>query len=735
MKKVFAGLLVLVLLLTGCSSTKEEKNVSSTNINPNIKGRYVEIDTSLPETFDRSTVLQLTKKNGMPFLYAFSYKEPFTVTGYQLNQDGSWSGSTPEWLKSEGLLKEGFYEPKIFEDANGNQFLYYLVSEDHSFKAYLFRSTDGTTYEPISPEGWEETGSGNRSSNAPRRVAVLEDGTLAALFFDGEVAFYDKDNFSKQKSITGQQYTETIMTAAGDSLILGQIDNSEKLLGIDIYDTAEDKKTNYPYKADFKGYTYTYFDMNDKKEMALCDAGGIHVLEEGTSTWQTIVDGTLTSLSMQTMWTMGFAAGSDANYYILYNSENGYSLMKYSYDKSVDTVPSNELNIYALKENATLRHAAAIFHKSHPEVKISFSIAMSDSEYRAANQTIKDDYIRALNTELLAGKGPDLLVLDELPVDSFIEKGVLADIGDIVQPMVDKGELYPDIVKSYIKEDKAYYVPARFILPLLCGKASDIQNLGTLKELAGYTASHRDGTFFGNMTLDDFITTFAPYITNKILDDNGKINKERLVSELNKLKALGDSIGIIKEYTGDDQYNINHEMSLDGKIELSLLECGGFNAAISPIRMVELIKGDYTVFEDSFLPSCELGINQASKNQELCKEFLSLVLSEEIQNTDFYDGFPVNKNALLLNSQADRSAYGFAFGSSESDKVYYFEALEKEQMDQLVQNCSKASNRIVKNGPLLETLKEETWEFFQGNLPTEETADHIIEKANVYLSE
>jgi uncharacterized protein YcfL len=58
MKKVFAGLLVFVLLLTGCSTKEEEKNVSSSNI----KGRYIEKDITLPEEFDKSTVLQITKK-------------------------------------------------------------------------------------------------------------------------------------------------------------------------------------------------------------------------------------------------------------------------------------------------------------------------------------------------------------------------------------------------------------------------------------------------------------------------------------------------------------------------------------------------------------------------------------------------------------------------------------------------------------------------------------------------
>jgi hypothetical protein len=733
MKKVFAGLLVFVLLLTGCSTKKEEKNVSSSNI----KGRYVEMDVSLPEEFDKSTVLQLTKKNGMPFLYAFSSGDALTITGYQMNNDGSWTEDTPQWLKSDSLLKASFYQPEIHEDANGNQILYYLEVEEDNFKANLFRSTGGSTYEPISPEGWNELYPESRSYNTPRKVTVLEDGTLAALFFDGEVSFYDKDNFSKQKSITGQRYLETIMTAAGKSLILGQADNNENLMSIDIYDTTTYNKTSYPYQSDFKGYTYTYFDMNDKKEMALCDTGGIHVLEEGTSTWQTIVDGTLTSLSMSTMRTIGFAAGSDTNYYILYGSKNDYSLMKYSYDESVDAAPSTELTIYSLQENATLRQAAAIFHKEHPDVKINFTIAMTDEEYRNADRTAKEDYIRALNTELLAGNGPDILVLNELPADSFVEKGVLTDISDIIQPMIDNGELYPNIMKNYIKDNNIYYVPARFNLQLLCGRTADTQNLSTLDNLADYTANHVDNTLFGSMTLEDFITTFAPYMTNKILNDDGKINKEKLVSELKTLKSIGDTIGILDEYTGDDKY-MNHELNLASKIELNLSECDGFYDAIMPLGMVEIVKGSYTVFENSFTSSCELGINQASKSLELAKEFISLVLSEKIQKDDFYDGFSVNKNALVLNANADRSDYGVTTSFSTEDGneiVYYFEALNKEQTEQLIQNCSKASNRIIKDEPLLETLKEETKEFFQGNLPAEETANLIIEKANVYLSE
>lgn len=41
---------------------------------------------------------------------------------------------------------------------------------------------------------------------------------------------------------------------------------------------------------------------------------------------------------------------------------------------------------------------------------------------------VSEDTIRALNTELLGGKGADVLILDGLPVESYQEKGILLDI-------------------------------------------------------------------------------------------------------------------------------------------------------------------------------------------------------------------------------------------------------------------------------------------------------------------
>lgn len=43
----------------------------------------------------------------------------------------------------------------------------------------------------------------------------------------------------------------------------------------------------------------------------------------------------------------------------------------------------------------------------------------------------ENDAIKTLNTEIKANKGPDIFILDNLPMDSYISQGYLEDISDI----------------------------------------------------------------------------------------------------------------------------------------------------------------------------------------------------------------------------------------------------------------------------------------------------------------
>lgn len=95
-----------------------------------------------------------------------------------------------------------------------------------------------------------------------------------------------------------------------------------------------------------------------------------------------------------------------------------------------------------------------------------------------------EDALSVLNTDILAGKGPDVLILDGMPADSYIEKGVLADISDVVGEASQKDGIFGNIIESSKKDGKVYAMPARILLPVVLGDEKTRSAGGSLPALA-----------------------------------------------------------------------------------------------------------------------------------------------------------------------------------------------------------------------------------------------------------
>lgn len=733
MKQILCIVLILCCALSGCS----KNTTKDTNATP--KGRYMEKTIALPEDI-KTTTLSLIKKDNMPYIYCYN-AQPFSIVGYQLNQDGKWIEATPAWLKSLTSLPESWnYQPQSFTDGNGYDYLYYTEVVNDYFKGNLLRSKDGKTYETLKPEGWDTidpTYGPKGGYKAPSKVTVLEDGTLAALYSTGEVTLYDPENYKIKNTISDTRYSESILSSVGNKLILGEVDNNDKMKSLFVYNLENYSHESYLFEA--SAY-YVYCDTNEQN-IFLCDSDGIFKLEKDTSVWNCAVDGTLTSLAMPTMWSTGFVCDASNNYYVLYNSDAGSSLMQYSFDATVDTLPSKELRIYALTDNSTLRQAAAVFQQKHPEVKVTITTAMSTEEYASCATATKEDYIRALNTELLADNSYDILVLDGLPTASFIEKGVLTEISDVLKPMLDDGSLLKNINDTYQEDGKQYCVPVRFAINLIMGKSADAKQLTNLNSLEKYIKAHPNTPLFGNLTVEDLANTFLPYQINSLLKEDSKIDREQLIQALNLLKQLSDNCKIVENYDKRSEtsvYGVDNMWNISKGDYFCIYPIKGFLDAMYPISLLTYLKGTYTSFDQSFLPSCELGIVSKGKQQELSKEFLLTALSSEVQKYDLYDGFPVNSKALAECSIQDRSGYSACTSIENEDgteSMLYFYALDEQQSKDVVGLCSSVSNKLSAEDHLSAAIQEKAADFFKGNQSVSDAADAIIEKMNVYLSE
>ena len=142
------------------------------------------------------------------------------------------------------------------------------------------------------------------------------------------------------------------------------------------------------------------------------------------------------------------------------------------------------LSVYTLYDSTVLRECVNQFQQAYPDVMVDITVALPEG-----TAVTRDDAIRTLNTELLSGNGPDVLVLDGLPVENYIGQGMLLDLSSAVQPMLDSGVLLPNIASSFAEEGSIPAVPTRFLLPTLWGEVSAME---TLADMAAWAQANPD---------------------------------------------------------------------------------------------------------------------------------------------------------------------------------------------------------------------------------------------------
>lgn len=137
------------------------------------------------------------------------------------------------------------------------------------------------------------------------------------------------------------------------------------------------------------------------------------------------------------------------------------SLYYYVYDKTATNNNKEIISIFSLKNSNVVQNAIRKWRIQFPEIAIEFTIGM-DGSHRLS----KDDVIKQLNTKLLSGEGPDIIILDGLATESMIEKGFLQDMNGKI--MIEK--LLKNSYQGYKKEEKIYAIATNMKAVLLGGK-------------------------------------------------------------------------------------------------------------------------------------------------------------------------------------------------------------------------------------------------------------------------
>ncbi len=753
MRKVFGVILValvLIIAITGCSS-KEDKDIKYNN---NIeadktlegvlsKGRYVEENMTFPEGITPNEFVSLTASpDGEIELYAYNNN---SYEKYLYMDEKKWRKAEAEALqKFNDINTNNFIIQKIFYGEDKR--LYLLGDTITDYHSVLYQLSEAGVFEKVELKRFEDNyKEWDNIPYTPKVLKVLENGMIAAAYSWSVIEIYSSDG---QSVIEEYNCGQSCMLAVEGNTLYYVDQNDKEILSINI----ETKKKETPRAVDIDIYETGILELHNDTAY-ICNTSGINLNVAGVSLWETLLDGSQSSLSMPSERLKDFVIAAEDEYYIVLSNmyNNDVSLKHVFYDENISSAPPTELSIFSIEDNPTIRQAIIIFQESHPDVRINFRIANTNNNvkytYGIKNPkqsiTLKDQ-INALNTELLAGRGADILVLDSMPIESYIDQGVLEDMESVFASMKAADELLPNITNPYYSDGKIYAMPIRFKLPIISGVSEAVSAANSINELAEYARNNKEVPLFGPSNYRALAAWLFMTYYDQILNQENEIDEAALQNFLENINIISEAIQAsdnaqlftmgtsngsviwltLSYWSGVKVYEEECQANID---ELSRM----MDFAL-PLKTVEKLQGAYSTINHRFKPYGQIGINSAGNHKELAKEFIQLLFSKEIQGLDLWDGFPVNKAAMEELIQQDKVDY-FSIPIGEDTVTSYYP--EKDAREKIYEGICAVDKPMVNDMTMMDMILDEAERYLRGDITAEQAASNAVASIHLYLSE
>ena len=291
--------------------------------------------------------------------------------------------------------------------------------------------------------GTEESTAGAYMSyeNAVSKFSFTDDGSLVGLDFENNIHVIDPKTGEITKSFNSVDKKGYVITfeAVGNTLIV-VTDTEVQLYNLDTGDQMEKDaaldeqllkgkdETEIMQMSGGMGEAFKFTKGKDDKSVFFSTNGGLYSHTIGGNLVEQVINGALTSMGNPKFSFISLAALEDGSFLVAgAEGTDTYKLFKYTYSKDTPSTPSKEVKVYSLEDNGEIRQAIAFFQKKNPDIFVTLEVGTAGNDAVTVS-----DALRTLNTNIMAGKGPDILVLDGMPVKSYLEKGLLTDLTEIL---------------------------------------------------------------------------------------------------------------------------------------------------------------------------------------------------------------------------------------------------------------------------------------------------------------
>lgn len=734
-------LAVLLLLITmGCGKEEQQKTITEDYREEMVELPYQDmVCSSLVQSgknvriADRYGHCLTSADSGKTFRE--TEKEPNILDGWEFISN---LAETPDGHRiSVGYTDAGKYEV-LLETADGEEKLLSGFEQDVSAKAFygggfFYILQGGKIYQVDPLEGRARLLLENRES----AVALAADSKLLYVVESGGVFLYDLEKETSAE-------TDDVLS----EFLAGKVQMTET-----------------------GGYSALLFPDEDGVYIAMQEGVYRHTLYADAV--ELVMDGSgynLANVSMDGIGVQGMAVENGGSAMLICYSDG--KLMRYISDGAVLDQKEEFIRIYSVYRDNDIQKLVKLFQETYPQINIKYEVGVS-----SGNGMTREDALKNLSTEMAAGKGPDILVMDDVPYEAYIEKGALMDLKEL-RGQLQEEEYFTDVIDGFWMEDGLYILPLTYSIPILAGngnvlaEAEDLETLAGLADLLEKADNGQDTLVFNVFNAENLLCLLAQSCQGAWVKTDGSVDREAVVDFLVQAKRIYEiqkdkKSGLTEEMEAaflKDEARASGTTALErrfGKCVRVPLEdkvsvfpgqafCvsawnGGGRAFMELKGFVDYLGDDYCLMPGqrygTCLPQTLMAVNSTSEYKEEGNLFLEYAISEEFQKIDSLGGTPVNRAAYFMQQenpneegQEGESCGHTTVGGIEivSFFLYWPEEEAFRKMDGIVDSI-KGINVCDLN--VYNAVIEVGQSVLIGDMEVQEAVEEIVGRVQLYLAE
>ena len=726
-------------------------------------GRYVEEEIDLSSQLWEPCSMNMLEDGSIVIMDGYA---GILVSG---DRGSTWSNETPDWLNT--MIEEQIYIGTMTMAPDGTAAVVYdprTNTEDY---------IDG--YQPVMklvlPDGTEVPTEFDLTEEDiyVRQVAAGEDGNFYANTFESIYEVH-RDG-SSEKILTPESNAQHIWVK--DNLLFMDNGRQDGDMPV-IYDMETGEYIEDEVLTDFVNANYTdrYYNggywgtmsllPGEDETVCVVGAKGIHRHAIGGNMMEQIVDGNLSLLNNPNYNITAMLQLGEDTFLALFSNTR---IIRFTYDPDMPTVPEKMLTIYSLRDNDDLRQAISLYQMENPDTFVSYEVGMDEGD-----SVTREDAIKKLNTEIMAGTGPDLIVMDDLPINSYVSKGMLLDLTDYLAEYSAKEPLFDNIIEAIKYDGKAYMAPATITVPMIAAPEEYAKKMTDLSGVAEATEELR-GEHPGENIIDicteiGVMKRFAPTSAPKWVMADGTLDTKSMGEYLKQCKRIYDAQmdGLDEEVIREDEEWREWVAANDGidadRADWSITRdhfgyIGGSKYILSgwlisaygymTIQSLDKTPG----YEDTkvipmqgqcsniFMPETLLGINAASGQIDAAKGFMDVFLSARVQNG--YNGFALNREAFDIQFTPDEewlgenNEYSYQSMTYENGLELYFIGYwpTDEQIAAFKKELASTDTAYIPDTVLEDAVFRNGQKYISGEYTLEEALGEIEKAVSIYMAE